>query len=450
MTYQKLINSFLANEKKLKLNKFIAISYLQIRFYLFRRYQSEQLGSSNKTARVLKVDLSFIVLELFAFVMFFIKLPFFIFYSKIVFFCEHARYINIDDYEYEPYSFLSQRKVMKNDLPIVRLGTIKNGTNDIKYNNFKYLFISQYQFQFISILVSLLFIPINLVVYIILYSKLNKFYNKKVINKNLFIKLNIYFGRNILSLILFLFIRPNKVNVTESYNSNSSFVLMANILNIESYEYQHGMISKSHIAYNITLINQDSKKIYLPRFIYAWSLGWNNFIPIVNDKLVSLIDWTYEYFYYFNANKLDNIKKSIDILIIGQPSVQKELYEIAKSLIIKYPNKRIVYKYHPKEIRENLLSLDIELAGDDLYLLLLSSTLVVGGFSTALLEAKALGNDVVSISRFVPDEYLEVLKSFSIELSSNIEDIDINTNNLELKSNFPIFPINLNNKDLYL
>ncbi|WP_193315830.1 hypothetical protein [Poseidonibacter ostreae] len=362
----------------------------------------------------------FFFLEIISFLVMLIKFPIFIFKKNTQVFVEHARYQKVDDTFVEPYSFLSQKKVLDNSRSLIRIGTIKNGINDMNILNFNYLFISQYQFQFFSLFLGIFLFPLSIVFFYQSYVQLSRHFTKQILGKGYFLKLLYYSGSNLLSFIIFFILRPKTVNVTEAYNSNSCFILAANMLKIESYEFQHGLISKEHIGYNLTFKNNKAKKMFLPQNIYSWSKDWKEFIGIVNNENVKLIPWTYEYFYQFTKNFSVSNQKSIDMLIIGQPSISDELQKMALNLLSN-SDLRIIYKAHPKEIISEYIRTKLTISNDNLYDLLLKSKFVVGGFSTALLEAKSLNCKVFSIINYVPKEYLEVLNHFSVTLiNSNV------------------------------
>lgn len=424
MRYEKLINTFLNIEEKLNLNLFCGIIYLQTRFFLFRKLQNIELLSKNKNSRIIKIDLNFLQFEFNSFLALLVKLPFFIAYKNVNFFSEHARYQKLNGLYVEPYSFLSQKNTIEKNNPIVRVGTIKNGFADIKFLDFKYLFISQYQFYFFSILLGALLVPVVFILYIYMYFYLKQFFPKKIFGYGFFFKLLYYCGSNIVALLLFFLIKPQKVNVTEAYNSNSCFIVAANILKIDSFEYQHGMISESHIGYNVKYSDQRVNNIYLPTYIYAWSEDWKEYIDIAKNKNTTIINWTYEYFYDYISKNNPQIKKSIDILVIGQPSISEELQKTTEEIAKVLKASRIVYKLHPKEILKNQFnSSNIIVKTDNLYELVIKSDLIIGGFSTALLEAQALNCKVYSLTKFVPSEYAKVLQYFSIILVEDWSEI---------------------------
>lgn len=446
MNYQKLISNFLKKEEKLSFNLLNGILYLQIRFYLFRSLQKVEMKSKNLNSRT--YNKKNFLFELISFLVVLIKFPIFIFKKNPQVFVEHARYQKVDDIFIEPYSFLSQKKVIRINQSLIRIGTVKNGINDIEILNFNYLFISQYQFQFFSLFLGIFLFPLSIVFFYQSYKELSRHFTKQILGKGYFLKLIYYTGSNLLSLIIFFILRPKTVNVTEAYNSNSCFILAANMLKIESYEFQHGLISKEHIGYNLTFKNNKAKKMFLPLNIYSWSKDWKEFIGIVNNENVKLIPWTYEYFYQFTKNFSVSNEKSIDMLIIGQPSISDELQKMALNLSSN-SDLRIIYKAHPKEIISEYIKTKLIISNDNLYDLLLKSKLVVGGFSTALLEAKSLNCKVFSIKNYVPREYLEVLNYFSITL------INTNENMLEYFNNINSTicknePIKINFKELII
>jgi len=426
MNYEQLVNKFLENEKKLDLKGVSGVVYLQTRFFLFRKIQSTLMDFTSVNAINFSFSASFIFFELLSLLIILIKFPFFLFRGCYLF-CENFRPIVIKDIYVDPCTFLSQKTILRNKKLVCRIGVIKNGIKDIKPFNFRYLFISKYQIYALSIVLNIILLPIFMLYFFQFFIKLrrNQFFSK-YIDTSFKLKFFLRASENITAFFILVLLGPKKVSVVDGYNANSSFIVSANILGIDSYEYQHGMISGQHIGYAINIKNKNLLHYYSPKNMYLWSMKWKDIVPTIKEKYTVGVDWTYEYLYYYKEIKFDTKareKKSIDILLIGQPTIQKELVELANFLSNNLQKASIVYKKHPKEVAPLNLCSKAEIKEDNLYSLLATSSVCIGGFSTVLLESRSMGIKTCSLSKIVPLEYLQVLDHFNIVILENHYDI---------------------------
>lgn len=424
MHYHELIFKFKENEKQLRLSRLSALIYLHLRFYLFRAVQKRDCGVSNKNARDFRLNKETIFLEIVSSLVFMIKLPVFMLRGCGAVFAEHGRYQVYNDKKVDPYTFLSQAEYKRTETTFCRVGSLVNGVKDVDVFNLNYLFISQIQLKFISLLFSLLLFPPVLILYIYtrrVFSVTSYFSDGQILGRRFFIKFMFAFGQNIASILLVLFIRPKKIKVVDAYNSNGSFVTAGNILGIDTYEYQHGMVSAEHIAYDMNLHNTNAGKYFFPKNLLMWSSAWGELIPLVSKGYVKGVEWTYEYFHATQNDVISFEDADVDVLIIGQPSIQSALLDITNKITSSMNGVNVVYRPHPKEDGAKIppkLKLD---SSRNLYESLGRSKVIVGGFSTVLLEARSLGIDVISVSSAVPDEYKRVLSYFGVSFCDSVE-----------------------------
>jgi hypothetical protein len=427
MNYEQFINKFLESEKKLDLKGASGVVYLQTRFSLFRRIQSTLMDFTSVNAVTINFSGLFIFFEFLSFLIILIKFPFFLFRGCYLF-CENFRPIIIKDIYVDPCTFLSQKTILRNKKLVCRIGVIKNGIKDIKPFNFKYLFISKFQIYALSIILNIILFPIFMLYFFQFFINLrrNQFFSK-YIDTSFKLKFFLRASENIATFFILVLLRPKKVSVVDGYNTNSSFIVLANILGVDSYEYQHGMISAQHIGYVINIKNKNLLHYYSPKNMYLWSMKWKDIVPTIKEKYTVGIDWTYEYLYFYKEIEFDikvkEKKKSIDILLIGQPTIQKELVELANFLSNNLQKASIVYKKHPKESIPLDLCSTVEVKEDNLYSLLAITSVCIGGFSTVLLESRSMGIKTCSLSKIVPLDYLQVLDHFNITILENHHDI---------------------------
>ena len=171
-----------------------------------------------------------------------------------------------------------------------------------------------------------------------------------------------------------------------------------------------------HFGYNTNLIN--FPRSCLPNCMYLWGKEWmkyNCFIDnnIIEYKLESDISPLFK--------KVNCKIKSDSILFIGQPSIQKELlnlYDKASSIFVD-----VSYRPHPRESIQNIpvnvkISNVIQLHDD-----LCRHRIVIGGFSTALMEAKIYKCHTLAYDPLIPDGYTDVLSEFNINVVHDESDL---------------------------
>ena len=139
-------------------------------------------------------------------------------------------------------------------------------------------------------------------------------------------------------------IAPNKIITTVSYSYiNQIFTAVAKELFIPVIELQHGIIGKSHVAYNYKTSNEI---ITFPDYFFAWGSYWINGtrFPIAEDK-VNVVG--YPYINKFKTKGFEREKKRI--IILSQR--RKDLAELTVELALKLPDYEIIFKCHPSEYR---------------------------------------------------------------------------------------------------
>lgn len=230
------------------------------------------------------------------------------------------------------------------------------------------------------------------------------------INEIEFIKFveNIYARYEIEKKLLYRFLRkinPKKVIEVVYYSIDNLIINeIATELNIETIEFQHGIMGYNHCAYNF------KKKQNIPQFpnkILTFSEFWKKTtrLPIKDEDVIPV---GFPYFenrvnkYKQNLNlKEKNDKKKI--LFISQASIGDKLVKLACELnnIIDNEKYEIIYKLHPgefsiwKEKYKELRNYSIKTIANeiDLYELFSKSSIQVGAYSTAIYEGLGFGLD---------------------------------------------------------
>jgi len=230
---------------------------------------------------------------------------------------------------------------------------------------------------------------------------------------------------------LFKKIKPKLIIEFCSY-SNLLFTInqVANDLNIDTVELQHGVMGKHHIGYNFGNIK---KLDTFPNNIFLFGQVWKDTtrLPLSDDRLI-LTGWP-----YFERRVAESkIKKGdkSNILFLSQPYSGVEISRIAIELsnLIDLNKYEITYKLHPKEynswkdeypwlIESNVKVIDNNL--NDIYYFMAKADFQIGCNSTALFEG--LGFNLNTVVLKIPGhEYMQVMyESNYVQLIKDAEQI---------------------------
>jgi hypothetical protein len=179
---------------------------------------------------------------------------------------------------------------------------------------------------------------------------------------------------------------------------------------ITTVELQHGYVGKEHPAYNYPKGNAQSiAKKYLPDYYLTFGEYWNEQIQ-TPSKTVTVGNPS------FNKSRdyyeMNCIVDPNSILIISQGTVTPKMVKIAKYLSGAFPEKTIIFKLHPGEVplKERYEELEqyenIKIKTyDNIYELIASTKIIVGFYSTTLIEAMAYSNKRIFIIQndLIPD-----------------------------------------------
>lgn len=381
MSALELVREFyVALEQKRFKNK---IYLYQLRFFLFRQLEKNKIRKSSKKTKW--------SIEFFRTVIFLLKLFFFLFSGIDAIFVEHGReYKNKSGKYIDPF-FESIKCNKRYDRSLIISSTQKTYTGF-----FSELFSNN------IILPKSLFIGASLITggLIGLFSPklrvevISPLLNLGVGKKAAWIQLFTLLGGNIVSRIVCRAFRPKEILVTDFYNTNGVWIYAAKYLGVPSYEVQHGHINSQHWGY---VKFKDEVFLQLcPDFIIVFSSAWK---PTVMNMGWNVLCSINDYFMYKDTikNKITE-NGCVKVLMIAQPSV----WEFQKKIISKIkcinPNVDIIIRAHPKMEVKNIddefkfSNKFIELVDD-----VVSHDIILGCFSTALIEAKLLGKVVIAV-----------------------------------------------------
>lgn len=233
-------------------------------------------------------------------------------------------------------------------------------------------------------------------------------------------------------------VKPRLIIQVVSYHRiNMAINIIAKTLKIPTAELQHGYIGDKHIAYNYP-VECDIKTF--PDYLLLWGDYWKKQInaPIEENKLVTTG------FAYFNEKRNEYLKKECktkkQILFISQGTIGPELSKEALRLtyLDEFRHFEIMFKLHPSEYSESkkryttlynnrrITVLD-DHDSEDLYKWMIESVLIVGVYSTALIEAAGLGKKiyVLKIPGWEAMEKLIEEGEIDISLIQNIEELEL-------------------------
>jgi hypothetical protein len=189
---------------------------------------------------------------------------------------------------------------------------------------------------------------------------------------------------------------PKLIFLVCSYG-NEAFISAAKELDIPVVELQHGEIDKIHVGYSFPLGKQ---KKNFPDYIFSYGNFWKKsaFFPIDEECVISIGN---PWFELTKPPSDSELVKKKQILFISSPPVGAKLSQQAAKLRSLIPESwNIIYKLHPREIRDwknaySCLDVDgidvVDKSSVDLYKLQSESTIQIGVFSSALYEGVALG-----------------------------------------------------------
>ena len=196
-----------------------------------------------------------------------------------------------------------------------------------------------------------------------------------------------------------------------SYGVYSHFVKWTKELGIKVGEFQHGLISKIHLAYNYDkelLAESDYKKIF-PDYFLSYGDYWSTQLNIPS-KCVTIGN---PHFYNAIESYKNVYKENNTVLILSQGTMTKKFVEIAKYLSENLKGYSINFKLHPTEVyfedryRELYQYKNIDVIKEgDLYSYLASNENVISHSSTAVFEATAFNNKIFVVKDNHTDAYI--------------------------------------------
>jgi hypothetical protein len=205
--------------------------------------------------------------------------------------------------------------------------------------------------------------------------------------------------------------RPRIVFLEDaSYGTRSFLHKWARDSGVRTAEFQHGLITRPHWAYNYNpaLCMNAEFATYLPEFLLTYGEFWNTQVRSPSKTVVVGSPYLTE---KASSGPLTSGGSSppgrpgpLTVLVVSQATITNRMTALAKGLAEQSSGKpgiRIIFRLHPGEVRfreryvelEQVPSVTID-GTSNIYDLIRSSDAVVGSSSTTLYEAVAFGKPV--------------------------------------------------------
>ncbi|GAB6189629.1 hypothetical protein JCM30566_13700 [Marinitoga arctica] len=226
----------------------------------------------------------------------------------------------------------------------------------------------------------------------------------------------------------------------------SIIIKLSKELGIKVVEFQHGLITKSHIAYNYgdAIFKNTEYKKYLPDYLLTYGEFWNKNMRIPVKKIT-----IGNPHFWYNYNKINTSKELKEnnkkkILIISQGTLTNIYVKIAKELSKKLSSDyEIIFKLHPGKVAfeerykelENYNNIIIK-KDEDIYELINISDYIVSIYSTTIFEAVALNKPVYIYQHPLSEAYIP--KEIGIWFNDVNELYEMIKNDIKSKKNYDI------------
>jgi len=228
---------------------------------------------------------------------------------------------------------------------------------------------------------------------------------------------------------------PELVCLNCAYYGGESYIIkVAKEMGIKTAEFQHGVVSKMHPAYNYgeAILNSEEYKKYIPDYYLTYGEYWNNQIKIPGKTYVV----GNPHFYESIKRYKDIEEEKNTILIVSQWTLTKEFVEIAEFLANNLKDKKIIFKMHPGEMQnyelikplETFENIEIKKDGD-IYELLAKSESIIACYSTTVFEAMAFKKNIYILDNEFSKNYIP--KEIGLRFKNNHELLNLIKNKVK-------------------
>lgn len=221
--------------------------------------------------------------------------------------------------------------------------------------------------------------------------------------------------------------KVKRIFVTQNGMQKGLFAA-ANNMNIPSFEFQHGIVDKGHLAYYYPNINLSREQSYLPGKIFSLSSFWFKDLHIPNASIFALGN---DYF----AKVIPALDEKANALTIISADVFGLALEEFLLSNVKQPiiaNRSIFFKLHPNQFNDKKYYQDkfaewknISVISNEYSVseLLEKSNALLTIQSTAVYEALQAGRKVILLKQSTYRRHAELFSNPNLYLVDNSEEL---------------------------
>ena len=219
-------------------------------------------------------------------------------------------------------------------------------------------------------------------------------------------------GRRRFYQVILSIARPKQIFISDGYGKNLPIVIAGKNLGIETIEYQHGIISRTHTGYfNACLI--DTPKCIPDKYLVWTGFERDLFLkysPYSSIEVLEAANYSPRV-WRFESNIFQTIKH---LIVVMQPSIQTQLLDLCGKIeSAGRKDIKLQIRLHPRQDRtRNLEVFPIENLNRESS----SQSLYIGGFSTFLIDLALRDQPCIAINELVPDGYDDVLINYGVEV----------------------------------
>lgn len=235
--------------------------------------------------------------------------------------------------------------------------------------------------------------------------------------------------------------KPKRVYVVVSYGK-IPIIAAAKELGIEVIEFQHGVITDYHFAYNFS--NPYKKLRYFPDELWTFGEYWGKTKGFPIQSKIQVYGFPY---LNFQLKKYKNIlKKKNQVLFLSQGTIGKELSKYAKKLAELMPGYNIIYKLHPGEYDrwkneypdlveatnlKNFIVVDNN--ENNLYSYFSESEYQVGVYSTAIFEGLTLNCKTILVDLPGIEYMIDLINQEIVAVARDLDELQYRIKNFQPK-----------------
>jgi len=203
-----------------------------------------------------------------------------------------------------------------------------------------------------------------------------------------FNKLSYFFGK------LFDNKKPEKIYLV-NFCDKAPLISEAKKRNVEVIDIQHGFISDKDIIYHFPNTKENQLDYFPDRFL-SWGELWNGNckMPLTNDRIETIENYSLQK----NLKSYTLDKNKFKVLILSQDTITDLILTNVKKLMELNPEFSFYFKPHPNEYSyiensklfkelKNFKNFFVVHLNDDLNMHLADSSIVIGVYTTAIIEA---------------------------------------------------------------